>query len=76
MILFRILVTRHNHVRSCLSLLLNQLPHQLPTDFSDFIYCIYVFNQYIDTVSIDQELICSIQFRSPSVFLDRPDGLL
>jgi len=34
-----------------------------------YIYDIYVFNQYITILSIDQGLVCSIKFQTFLVFL-------
>jgi hypothetical protein len=41
-----------------------------------FFYGTYVFIQYIDIVSIDQELMYSIQFQSFLLLLDLPGDIL
>jgi hypothetical protein len=38
------------------------------------LYGIYVVAQYINTVSIDQELMYSIPYQSFLIFMDLPDG--
>jgi len=40
-----------------------------------FLYSIYVFIQYINMVSIDQELTYSTQFQSFLTFLDLPENI-
>jgi len=40
------------------------------TELLAFLYGIYVFAQYINMVSINQNLVCSIQFESFLNFLD------
>jgi hypothetical protein len=40
-----------------------------------FLHGAYVFTQYINTVSTDQELMYSIQFHSSMIFLNLLDGM-
>jgi hypothetical protein len=41
--------------------------------FSVFLYGVYVFAQYSNIVSIDQEVMCSVQFQFFLLLLDLPD---
>jgi len=46
----------------------------LASNRASVFYGIYVFTQYINIISTDQELMYSIQFQS-FIFLDLPDGI-
>jgi len=39
------------------------------------VHGIYDFVQYVNIVSTDQEMMCSIQFQSFLIFFSLPDGL-
>jgi len=41
-----------------------------------FLYGIYVFTQHINIVSIDEQLMRSIQIQSFLIFLDLPNGII
>jgi hypothetical protein len=41
-----------------------------------FLYGINISTQYFNTISINQELICYMQFQSLLIFLDLTDGVL
>jgi hypothetical protein len=65
---------RHTHILRFLCLLLLLHLYYPLTNLPPF-YGIYVLTHYINSVSIHQELMSSIQFQSSLIFLDHPDGM-
>jgi hypothetical protein len=44
--------------------------------FCIFIYSMYTSSQYINTISINQKLMCTILFQAIMVYLNHPNSVL